>query len=177
MAKLKLSAPWIIFYHELEAMFKKDRGVRVIFDEDENVVSLYVESTDRADALAQILPEEKDFGAVKLKIRIVPANPEDIEPNPENLWNRAFFGSPVLSYIQKIRGIFSNDITYVVFVNEVVQYYNDSLSDVNGLCSTLYQEIAKDIFLPQEGVFFCTDVPDTQPIVKNSCGKPLGEWP
>ena len=66
-----------------------------------------------------------------------------------------------------------NPITYVVFVNEVVQYFNDDLGDVYGQCSTLYQEIAKDVFGETEGVFFCTDV--EEPVY--ALGKPLGEWP
>ena len=43
MAKLKLSAPWIIFYREIEAMFQGDPEVRVVFDEDNLTVKLYVD--------------------------------------------------------------------------------------------------------------------------------------
>ena len=48
-------------------------------------------------------------------------------------------------------------MTYVVFVKEVVQYFNDDLGDANGVCSTLYQDIAKRLFTSTEGVFFCTN--------------------
>ena len=43
-----------------------------------------------------------------------------------------------------------------VFAKEVVQYWNDSLSDPYGKVSTLYQDIAKDIFEDTDGVMFCT---------------------
>ena len=66
----------------------------------------------------------------------------------------------MFSYVEEVTGIFSNPITYVVFVNEVVQYYNDNLSDIHGLRSTLYQEIAKDIFETRLGVYYCTDLPE-----------------
>ena len=39
-----------------------------------------------------------------------------------------------------------NSFTYVVFEKEVVQYWNDNLGDINGLRSTLYQDLAKEIF-------------------------------
>jgi len=54
--------------------------------------------------------------------------------------------------------IFNNSITYVVFKPEIIQYYTDSLADARGICSTLNQEIAKDIFGEIPGVFFCTDL-------------------
>lgn len=44
-------------------------------------------------------------------------------------------------------------------VNKVVQYFNDDLGDAHGVCSTLYQEIAKDVFGEHEGIFFCTNLP------------------
>ena len=59
---------------------------------------------------------------------------------------------------------------YVVFENKVVQFFNDDLSDIHGNKSTLYQEIAKDIFGDCDNIYFCTDT-------KEEIGKPLGEWP
>lgn len=52
-----------------------------------------------------------------------------------------------------------NSFTYVVFEKEVVQYWNDNLADYNGLTSTLYQDLAKEIFEDAnlDGVYFCTD--------------------
>ena len=54
-------------------------------------------------------------------------------------------------------------MTYVVFKKEVVQYFNDSLGDIHGVCSTLMQDIAKDIFEDTEGVYFCTDTENPVP--------------
>jgi len=60
----------------------------------------------------------------------------------------------------------------VVFKNCVVQFFNDNLNDAHGVISTLYQNIAAEIFedanLP--GVHYCTDV-------ERKLGKPLGDWP
>lgn len=49
---------------------------------------------------------------------------------------------------------------YVVFKNCVVQFFNDNLNDIYGNISTLYQDIAREIFADAEweGVFYCTDV-------------------
>lgn len=65
--------------------------------------------------------------------------------------------------------------TYVVFKNCVVQFFNDNLNDPHGIVSTLYQDIAAEIFadmpFPQDGgICFCTDT-------EHKLGAPLGEWP
>lgn len=154
MAKVGLSAPWVKFYRELDALFTDDPEVHVVFDEDQFLVKLYVENVDKAEALMQLLPAEKTFGNVTLKITVVPANNTDV--TKLELFQKAFSGNPALSYVRAVQGMF--DINYVVFQNKVVQFFNDDMSDVHGLCSTLYQEIAKDVFGDSLGVYFCTDV-------------------
>ena len=164
-----LSSPWIKFYREIEALFKEDPEIKIVYDEDEPEVKLYVENTEKAEAIAQLLPAAKAFGNVVLKITIIPANALGESPKA-SLFRKAFKGNPAFSFIASVEGIFTNPISYVVFKNKVVQFFNDDLSDINGNCSTLYQELAKDVFGETDGIFFCTDTPD-------NLGKPLGEWP
>lgn len=154
MAILNLSSPWVEFYREIEAMFKEDPQIKVVYDEEGNTVKLYVEDSDKADALSQILPTEKSFGNVTINIEVIPANVSSNSKFP--LFRKAFEGNPVFSYATSSSGVF--EINYVVFKNKVVQYPNDDISDVNGLRSTLYQNIADDIFTNREGIYFCTDV-------------------
>ena len=166
MAKLKMSSPWVIFYKEVEAMFKFDREVTVVYDEDEAELKLYVDNPDKAEALAQLLPTEKIFGNVTLRVTIIPSNQFSDLKGPRiratafnsNIFNVAFAGNEAFCYATTLSGIYSNPLTYVVFRREVVQYYTDDLGDINGIASTLYQDIAKDIFVSQEmPVFYCTD--------------------
>lgn len=177
MAQLKLSAPWVVFYKEIQEMFRTDPGVHVVYDEGEGDVGhvrLYVEEQEKADALSRILIRKKDFGSISMDVTVIPANGcmAEMKQSPATLFRAAFDGNDALEYISTVRGIFANDLNYVVFKNCVVQYFNDDLGDAHGVCSTLYQEIAKDIFEPMEGVFYCTDVP-----AGKSFGFPLGEWP
>ena len=170
MAKIGLSSPWVIFYNELNALFEEDNHVQVVYNEEENEINLYVEDAAEAAALMELLPTEKQFGAVTLKITIIPAN--DVNPlkllaagdvtemAPSQLYKAALKNNDALAYITEVKGIFNNPITYVVFKKEVIQYFNDSLGDANGVCSTLMQEIAKDVFVNQTGIYFCTDVAD-----------------
>ena len=165
MAKLKLSPPWAIRATEIEQMFKFDSEVHVVYDEDECIVKVYVDNSEKAEALGRILIPEYDFGNVTLRVVVIPANTAvrscAVTNSNASLFIAAFMDNPICSFIKTIHGIFPNDLTYVVFKNCVVQYFNDSLSDVYGQASTLYQNIASEIFKNNEGVFFCTDKPKT----------------
>lgn len=167
--KLNLSPPWVEFYHEMEAMFKHDPGVEVTYDEDENIVTLFVEGAAKAEALTELLPAEKTFGNITVLINVVPANSER---SKISLFQDAFQGNPAFAYAITLDDVFTNPISYVIFKKEVVQYYNDDLSDPHGFESTLYETIANDIFEDHDGVCFSTDLG-----VSEKLGKPLGEWP
>lgn len=166
MARIGLTAPWIVYYREVEALFREDKGVQVIFDDEKNELKLYVDDSDKAAALALLLPTEKTFGNVKLKIAVVPGNKS--VGSAGALIPMALKDNPAVSYIKKVTGFVANDMTFVVFKKTVVQYYTDDISDIHGIHSTLYQDLAERIFEDHEGVFFCTDVTDANM---------LGEWP
>ena len=71
MAKLGLLSPWAIYYNELKTFFEKDCEVTVIYDEENNVVNLYVNNSAKAAALTEKKKKKKDFGAVTLKINVI----------------------------------------------------------------------------------------------------------
>ncbi len=165
--ELNLSPPWCEYYNELEELFKEDPDIKIVFNENTDEIKLYVTGSEKADALTQLLPSEKYFGNVCIKIIVIPANPTN-EMSPFELIQAAFKNNPIVSYFHSVDNPYAMQMDFVVFRNQVVQYYNDNLGDINGMRSTLYQDIAKEIFenIP---VHFCTDVANV--------GKPLGEWP
>ena len=177
MAILKLSAPWHTYYKELNELFKFDDEVRIVYDTDEQIINIYVEDAAKAEAMAAVLPTEKDFGGITVLIVVIPANStfKKAKSVRGSLYEDLFRGNPIVDDIVTIEGIMTNPITYVIFKKEVVQYYNDSLADAHGLCSTLYQDIAKRILDADEGIFFCTN--DTMNIAyKNWLSSPLSDY-
>lgn len=155
MEKLNLSSPWVNFYREIEALFSEDPEIKVAFDEQENVISLYVDNEEKAEALTQLLPSARTYGNVTVSVRVVPAN--QLAENRLALFQAAFKGNPAFSFAKTVEGDLGLKISFVVFAPKVVQYYQDNLQDINGFRSTLYQEIAADVFEEEDGVFFCTD--------------------
>ncbi len=154
-------SPWVIYYRQIEAMFKKDPEVKVEYDDDDDsnyTIKLRVNNNVKAEALRKILPAKKVFGNVEVSVIVIPANGVDsrvkyIEDAFKG--NEAFSHMTTVSYVPGM--YISNPITYCSFKKEVVQYAADDLGSETGLTSTLYQDIAKEIFDNMDGVFFCTD--------------------
>ena len=158
MEKLKLSAPWEIFFSEIEELFCRDPEVDLKIDHDAKTIQLFVANSSKADALAKILPEKKAFGDIDVKIEVVPANDDD---DPISLFERAFWGNPAFEYAIHEGEGGGFEATYVVFENRVVQFYCDNLADLYRNRSTLYEDIARDVF-DCESVYFCTDMVDDE---------------
>ena len=172
--RLKLSPPWITYVNKVHAMFGADPDIRIVFDSDGIALKLYVEDSRKADAISTLLPHYKSFGNIELSIDVIPANNEvDLGSiSNKELFDIAFERNPVYAFSKEVVGIFSNVLTYVVFKNKVVQFFNDNLDDIHGLVSTLYQDIAEEIFTTDyvNGIFYNTDI-------EEKIGMPLGEWP
>lgn len=183
--RLKKSPPWITYVNQLSVLFGEDPEITIEYNNDIYRVELFVDNEDKAEALSRLLPVEKVFGNVILSIAIIPTNITfDSEENNatdfdaialsyKDLFDTAFNNNPVYCESVTMSSVFiSNAITYVVFKNKVVQFFNDNLNDLHGNISTLYQEIASDLFRDTDlmGVYYCTEV-------EGDVGKPLGEWP
>lgn len=177
MARLKLSPPWVLYYKKLSALFDEDKTIRIIFDEDNMEIKIYTYLERKSKALSFLLPNNVSFGDVDLKITVVPVNMEDDNPtlntaikkfNTEDITTcqaaiKILFEPDTVignQHVKNIKRVLNpyGEFLYVIFKKEVIQYYEDNLSDFYGNCSTLCEDIAKEIFKDIEGVFFCTSI-------------------
>lgn len=174
--RLKIAPPWVTYVNQTIALFGEDSEVDVNYDNAARALTLRVSNDRKASAIARLLPSVKEYGNEALTVTVVPPNGGDLTDyewhSNKELFDAAFENNPVYCTAVRIDTIFSNDITYVVFKNKVVQFFNDNLNDLHGNVSTLYQEIAHDVFdmTSLNGVMFCTDI-------EAKVGMPLGEWP
>lgn len=175
--RLKISPPWITYINKLQALFDSDPQIafNVKYNSGAPEVVLATNNGDKATALTKLVPATKEFGNVVLKITIDGPFTNKAFPTLTDLFNTAFEKNPVYAYCVEPtqEGYWFFDFAYVVFKNCVVQFFNDNLNDAHGVISTLYQDIAAEIFeeanLP--GVHYCTD------IEQGKLGKHLDEWP
>jgi hypothetical protein len=155
--KVNISAPWWTYYRKLEALFEKDQEIHTTFQEDEKRIIFRVENLDKAEALAELLPGTVTFGNVTVTIDILSDSETDTRAE---LIKKALNGNPVLSYDQAVEGVMTNPLHYFVMRNEVAQFWNDNLHDINGMESYLYEDLAREIIGEDDGVMFCTNTPD-----------------
>ena len=173
--RLKLSPPWVTYVNKIKALFEPDPDIKIVV-KDNLDVRLYVDNERKASAIDRLLPKEKEIGNLRLDISIIPANGKYSEGlgiiTDKELFDIAFDRNPVYAYTKEVSGLYNNKMTYVVFKNKVVQFFNDNLNDIHGLISTLYEDIADELFEDAylQGVFFNTDI-------EEKVGMPLGEWP
>ena len=157
MQNAKLLPPWIIYFKKIEAMFQDDPDIKIAIQDEQPPyeIKLRVSSVEKANALTELLPAEKIFGNVSAKVTVVPANVKS--EHKIDTFLSAFDGNPAFAFV---KGDYSGpfDMNYVVFAKKVVQYHADDAGDIYGLCSTLYEDIARDIFEDCDGIYFCTDV-------------------
>ena len=155
--KLTLSSPWVSYAKMIEELFGYDPEIDIVSEMniDPPEITLKVNNAVKADAISQILPTQKDFGNVSLLITVKPANGTDTKVD---IFRKAFNGNPALNDIITIQGVFNNPISYIEFVNTVVQYFDDKLDDPHGNESTLYEDIARKVFDDVDGIFFSTAV-------------------
>ena len=165
MSKMKLSPPWITFVNRVKGLFNGDPDIHIQYDEEEYALKLFVDDEEKADALMKLLPPQKEFGNVVLKISVIPA---DNGMDYLELFRAAFKGNPNVTDIVSVEDPFGTPLNFVVFKKEVIQFYNDDISDLHGVCSTLNEISAREVFgSSYDTVNFCTDVP--REVVNVSC--------
>lgn len=178
--RFKLSPPWCTYVNQLTELFGQDPEINVSYDNEESTVYLRVDNDDKYEILINILPYYKKFGNVILNIEIIPGNMTDKSDinfdklGNDDIFNILFDKNPAFSFVKTVDLLYCVPLTYVVFTNKVVQFFNDNLNDVYGNMSTLYQHIAEDVFTDAEfeNVYYCTDIDK-----KGAVNAPLGEWP
>ena len=154
---LGLSTPWVTFAREIDVLFSEDPEVTVVYQNDDKEIKIYVDNYAKADAIAAIIPQEKTFGNVTVKVTVVPAN-EDLV-NRITLFRNAFAGNPIVSRIETVTPAQHGSINYVIFNREVLSFFNDDLSDYYGAESTLAEDIARDVFdIGDDAICFCTEL-------------------
>ena len=169
MANMNISSPWILYYRKLQTLFRNDPGVTILYDNDRLELTVLADTGSKADALQVLLPSEKVFGNVVLRIEVKALN--SAQGTSENFYADAFEGNAALAYINE-RDLCGMKIRYVVFRKEVVQYFTDDLGDIHGFHSTLYENLARDVLEADPGTFYCTDTEGMY-----LPGVPHGHWP
>ncbi|MDO5575331.1 MAG: hypothetical protein Q4G60_15280 [bacterium] len=160
----KLSPPWYVYHRKVQALFGRDPEVHIkdLADLGDGKFSymILVYNQEKADAIKAILPQKVERGNITIDVTILGPGEDDIKPDVkpdreatiEDI-HAAFTGNPVFERtITRTLGMYV--ISYCVFKKEVIQFWNDDLSDYFGNYNGLASDIAKEILKPT-AVQFC----------------------
>ena len=153
---LKLTAPWHIFRNKLAAMFELDEEVSVspVSDgENGKYITVSVSNHAKAAALGKILPKSVEFGIVPLTVTVTDVAAEE---TPAEIARAAFAYNRMVRDIRTDTDAAGAEHTYVIFEPDVMQFFNDDLSDYQGNFNALFEDAARDLFDVDPSVNFCT---------------------
>lgn len=112
-------------------------------DLDNPVIKYYVNSKSRRAALGKYLPSSVAFGNITLINEVVEADGRISDE--KSTFTDIFSNWESVSYIEKMSG-WSPVLCWIVFKPTVVQYDNDNIQSPNGISTTLYEDLAREIF-------------------------------
>lgn len=158
----KLSPPWNTIKSMFTAMFAGDDEIIVkdmIKKDDTYLLIIETPSATKADALVKVLKNKYDFGNVTLKIEYDVTNKGGkVESYNQNdtydVYLEALASTPAVVDIKRVENFVGDEFVVVEFAKEVVQFYNDDLTDFYGNWNGTYVDVAKEIFKTKSNVLF-----------------------
>ena len=163
MLKFTLEAPWYTFRKKVNALFEQDPDITVgeiIESEDGKVNFLFdieVRNHEKFLALDRVFPKVKTFGNVTLGIVLYDEENTNGADDRVELYRTIFDGNPIVKDVREAMDQTGTRHGFVRFQPEVVQFFDDDISDFNGNWSGLAQDIAREVFEDEmAGIHFCT---------------------
>lgn len=161
-----MSNPVYTFYNKFVALFINDDEVLVdeisVIEDGSELDGAYTfdidvyENKAKFEALLKLINCDVQLGNLRVIIQINYETKQEDEITLDT-FRDAFKNNPIVNdFVEKKLPLSEVTMPYVIFKKEVVQFYNDDLSDYYGNFNGLYSEIAKDV-LNTNGINLCVD--------------------
>lgn len=137
-----ISSPWMTYYKKLVALFNDDPELEVKWNEDEKSVIIESTNTFKILALEKLLDPSITFGNVTITVKCLVKNGS--EDSAAAIFKTAFAGNPHFSKVIETT-ITAIDETFVLFKPEVIQFFNDDITDYYGNWNGLAEDITRDV--------------------------------
>lgn len=162
MAKVGLQAPWVTYRNFFAAMFKDDPEVTVGNVEDDEagegyVVLVMVHNYEKFLAMKDVVVQKVVLGNVTLTFDLQCDVDDEVDKESDfDKIKKVFQGNRIVKDFKEITDPAGAKHDYVLFWPEVVQFWNDDLSDFYGNWNGLAEDIARALFKVRANVNFCT---------------------
>ena len=156
-----LQSPWVTIYNKVVALFGRDEELTIGNLEADEANSGYFftiasANSVKLNSLERILKNEFVLGNITLRIKFIYENVQD--GITANDLRNAFAGNNILKDIKTVDTPLANGISYVLFGREVLQFFNDDITDYFGNYNGLAEDIARELFNEVPNVNYCTDI-------------------
>lgn len=182
MMKFAIEAPWYTHQKMVKALFEHDPDIVVgdIYEPDtddaEYAFDIEVRNHEKFIALDRAIQKTVVFGNITLTIVLCDEENSSVHPGYE-LFNTLFKDNPIAKDIKVVRDQAEVDHVFVRFEPQVIQFYDDDLTDYNGNWNGIAEDIAREIFANDWDVNFCTADLREDGNDEANIRVPLGEWP
>lgn len=154
--RLTLEAPWNTYRKMLNALFEYDPEIEVgdVIDAIgcqtiDYSIGIMVKNHRKFEALQKLLPANKEFGSINVAIYVY--DMENEEKNDIEVFKDLFNDNPIVSTFEKIKLPDGSERNFVCFRPEVIQFYDDDISDCYGNYNGLAEDIARAVFGDRAG--------------------------
>ena len=154
--ELTLEAPWNTYRKMINALFKYDPEIEVGdvvdtigIESVDYTISIKVRNHRKFEALQKLLPDRKVFGSVVVAIYLY--DMENDKKNDIEMFKDLFRDNPIVSNFEKIKLPDGSERNFVCFRPEVIQFYDDDISDCYGNYNGLAEDIARAVFGDRAG--------------------------
>ena len=162
---LRLSPPWYSYQRKVFALFGSDPQVKMRdlrqVDGYNYAIDMLVCNGVKAQAIRALLPRTVEISNITVTTHVYfPIEQCEVAPSTQvcdaQLLEDAFTGNPIFDRIDAQGSPLGGmQIGYCIFKKQVVQFWDDDLSNFYGLHTTLAETIARDV-LKETTVQFCT---------------------
>ena len=158
---IKLSPPWTTLENMLHAFFDKDPEITVgpVKIQKDGIRYIIIESTscEKIDALSALMKSKYQFGNITLEIRFCVANGVLQLSETNDLYGQAIDAlvtNAAVVDIKKVKNFVQDEFVVIEFAKEIVQFFNDDLSDFYGNWNGTYIDVAKELFNENKQIMF-----------------------
>lgn len=156
-----IQAPWYTLLGYIKAMFGGDPEFAIDEDYTKGDDGVYyltidVRNWEKFKAVKDTLIQNFNFGNVTVKIDLqCSVNVSESESTIEKM-KKVFEGNHIVRRIIEVEDVAKVKHGYVIFQPEVIQFYNDDLTDYMGNFNGLAEDIARSLFNVDFLTNFCT---------------------
>ena len=151
--KLTLEAPWNTYRKMINALFEYDHEIEVGdvvgIGSIDYTIDIKVKNHRKFEALRKLLPVRKVFGSITVAIYIY--DMENDEKNDIEMFKDLFRDNPIVSNYEKVKLPDGSERNFVCFEPQVIQFFDDDISDCYGNYNGLAENIARAVFGDRAG--------------------------